>query len=133
MSDEAQGKEPLRLTTLVDRFAVVRFLPSATLPEFEDGSFFSFTRTEEEVSVICREENAGAGGDIEGGWRCLKVGGPLPFTMTGVLASIAVPLAHAAIPIFVVSTYDTDYVFMKDEKLDGARTVLAAAGFVVDG
>lgn len=68
----------------------------------------------------------------ETGWRCLKVEGPLAFEMTGVLAAISAPLAHAEIAIFVVSTYDTDYLLVKAADLDRACTTLRDEGFVVD-
>lgn len=64
----------------------------------------------------------------QGGWRCLEVGGPLPFELTGVLASLASPLAAAGVPIFAVSTFDTDYLLVPGEKLEAALAALGAAG-----
>ena len=69
---------------------------------------------------------------IERGWVALKLEGPFPFSMTGVLASFLQPLAEAKIPIFAISTFDTDYVLVKAEKLDRALGVLRSAGHAVN-
>jgi len=65
---------------------------------------------------------------VERGWVALKLEGPFPFSMTGVLASFLEPLAEAKIPVFAISTFDTDYVFVKREDLEQAKKTLAAAG-----
>lgn len=65
---------------------------------------------------------------VEGGWVALKLEGPFPFSMTGVLASFIDPLAKAGIPIFAISTFDTDYVLVKDADLERASAALASAG-----
>jgi hypothetical protein len=67
----------------------------------------------------------------EVGWRALKVAGPLEFGLTGVLLAIATPLAHAGVGIFTVSTYDTDYVLVKDDSLHAAISALRSAGHTV--
>lgn len=65
----------------------------------------------------------------ERGWSALKVHGPLDFGLTGVLSSMASPLAHAGIPIFVVSTFDTDYLLMKATNMENGLSVLREEGF----
>lgn len=77
---------------------------------------------------MCRAEAVPEGVSHETGWRCLKVSGPLDFGLTGILASLAAPLAAAKIPIFAISTFDTDYVMVKAEHLARALEVLRAAG-----
>ena len=77
--------------------------------------------------MVCEE--AYAAGKVESGWRMLEVEGPLPFEMTGVLSSIAAPLAAAGVSIFVVSTFDTDYVLVKEAALAAGLDALQAAGF----
>lgn len=69
---------------------------------------------------------------IEGGWRALQVRGPLDFTLTGILSSISQPLADAGIPIFALSTYDTDFILVKEDQLEDASTVLVRNGFVIE-
>jgi hypothetical protein len=67
-------------------------------------------------------------GRIEPGWRAIKVAGPLDFSLTGILATLASPLAEAGISLFAVSTYDTDYVLVREVDLGRAQAVLRAAG-----
>jgi len=93
-----------------------------------EGDFVSVTGTRDEVSVVCPEDQAPEGATVEAGWRCLKVDGPLDFGLTGVLASLAVPLAEAGVSIFAVSTFDTDYVLVKAEALERAAAALETAG-----
>lgn len=99
------------------------------MPEWAMGTgFFCVTQTEEELSIVCDESRVPAGIRIERDWIALKLEGPFPFAMTGVLASFLEPLADAGIPIFAVATFDTDYVLMKRDQLKPAIGALAAAG-----
>ena len=110
------------------RFAVCRLDPDSEVPEHLPlASLLSITRTPRELSIVCRESR-GLPGTIESGWRCLVVDGPLAFDQVGILASLAQPLADAEISIFVVSTYDTDYLLVKEDKLELALEPLQAAG-----
>ena len=92
--------------------------------------FWSVTRTGEELSIVLPEENVPGDWKAEKGWCCLKVHGPLDFSLTGILASLATPLAEAGISIFAISTYDTDYVLVRDKDLARAKNVLAECGHV---
>ena len=95
------------------------------------GEFFCITRSPEELSIVCAENLVPAereGVLIEGGWTALRLEGPFPFAMTGVLASFIQPLADAGISVFAISTFDTDYVLVKTDSLKGALTALGAAG-----
>lgn len=125
----------LRLTTLDERLAICRLPPDAGLPELPggEGRLVSVTRTGDELSVVCAEHEAPPGANRSDGWRALRVAGTLDFAETGVLSSLAAPLAQAGIAIFVVSTYDTDYLLVKEAQLDAARRCLRAAGHRVDG
>src|SRR6516164_5469554 len=97
----------LRLSVLPDVFSVCRLDPRGDIPGWalEGGKFMSITRTAGEFSIVCAEQQVPAAVDREPGWRVVKVDGPLDFSLTGILASIATPLAEAAIPIFATSTY----------------------------
>lgn len=124
-------KRGLRLSVVPGVFAVCRLDPAADLPrEIARAPFASITRTPEELSIVCEERLAPAGARREGGWRCLAVRGPIPFTATGVLASLATPLAEARVGIFAISTFDTDYVLVKEAQLARAVAALRAAGHV---
>jgi hypothetical protein len=111
---------------------VVRLAADAPLPGWAlAGEFVSLTRTRDELSVVCEERLVPAPLNREGAWRALKVEGPLDFAMVGVLASIASPLASAGVSIFTISTFDTDYVLVKDDRLATALEALRSAGHVV--
>ncbi len=86
--------------------------------------FLSITRTADELSIVCEEDNIPAGIKAEKGWRAIRVEGPLDLKMTGILSSILDPLAEAKISIFAVSTYETDYILVKSDRIDDARRVL---------
>lgn len=112
------------LRVLPDRYAICRLDPEETLP----ASFFSVTRTADELSVVWVEEHAPGGAPCERGWRMLRVAGPLEFSLTGVLSAIATPLADAGVSIFAISTFDTDYVLVREDDLAKAEEALRAAG-----
>jgi hypothetical protein len=123
----------LKLKLLPGVFAVCRLAPEAAAPEWATaGPRTAITRTQEELSIVCLEAQVPAGVLGEKGWRCLKIEGPLPFSLTGVLASLVNPLSEAGISLFAFSTYDTDYVLVKKAVLDRAIQALTGAGHTVE-
>lgn len=86
-------------------------------------------RTRDELSIVCSEDRVPEGPIADRGWVALKLEGPFPFSMTGILASFLQPLAEAEIPIFAISTFDTDYVLIKRQNLEQAVLALAAAKY----
>lgn len=119
----------LTLSILPDAFAVCRLDAHVQIPSWvTSGNFFSITRTTDELSLVCRENDVPDGTRCERAWRCLKIEGPLDFALTGILASLAVPLANTGISIFALSTFDTDYVLVKENNLEKAIAVLQNAG-----
>lgn len=124
----------LGLETLPEEYAVARFAPDAEVPTWVFGGEFSaVTRTRDELSVVCRQDLLPAEFPAERSFRALKVRGPLAFSQVGVVDSLAHPLASAGISIFVLSTFDTDYVLVREADLDAARTILSGVGHRVDG
>jgi len=122
----------MRLELLDGSYAVVRLEAGAAPPAWAAGGpFVSITRTEAELSVVCPEQAVPPDAQAERGWRCLRVAGPLGFGMTGILASLAGPLAASGVSIFVVSTYDTDYLLLQDRDLDRGTDALSRAGHTV--
>ena len=122
----------LTLSILEGKFAICRLNARAEIPNLSlDESFFSITRTSDELSIVCHEDSAPKSELCEKGWQCLKVQGPLDFSMIGVMASLAMPLAEAGISIFSVSTFDTDYLLIKETDIQRAIRALAAAGHSV--
>lgn len=119
----------LTLTLLPDVLAICRLEPAAVVPEWASaGEFVSITRTSDELSVVCSEANVPGGVTADRGWRSFKVEGPLDLSLTGVLASLAGPLAEARVNIFAVSTFETDYVLVKQDKVTLAAEVLTRSG-----
>jgi len=119
----------LRFSVLPGTFAVVRLPPDAELPEGAlSAQFRSATRTATELSLVCPDHAVPDGVRAETGWAVLALEGPFPFDLVGVLAAFLVPLAAAGVGIFAMSTFDTDYVLVKREKLDVAVGALTAAG-----
>src|SRR4051812_10038212 len=119
----------LKLEALDVELAVCRLGAEEALPAWSTSSgFFSVSRTSDELSIVCAEEGVPPGVKAEKGWRAIRVAGPLEFSLTGVLASIANPLARARISVFAISTFDTDYVLVKGVDLKAALEALAASG-----
>ena len=119
----------LQLKLLPGTYAVCRLEAGAAVPRWAwGGGLSSVTRTDEELSIICPEARVPAGVRSEKGWCCVGIQGPLPFSLTGVLASVVDPLAKAGISLFAFSTYDTDYILVKDADLARARTAWTGAG-----
>jgi len=119
----------LRLSILPETLAICRLDKNAGIPDWALGAcFVSITRTSEELSVICPEIQVPEGVKGDAGWRGLKVEGPLDLSAIGVLASLTVPLAREGISVFAVSTYDTDYLLVKQRDLEKAVMVLSQNG-----
>jgi hypothetical protein len=114
---------------LPQQFSVCRLAANARVPQWaKRGAFYSVTRTTDELSIVSESKYVPGGVKSEARFRCFKLQGPFPFAMTGVLASVLEPLAKARVSIFAVSTYDTDYVMVKEKSLAKAIKALSAAG-----
>jgi hypothetical protein len=120
------------LILLPGTFAVCRLDGTAPLPEVTGTDFFSITRTRDEVSLVCREDSVPAGSRAEPGWRCLRVADTLDFALVGVLAALLQPLAEVGVSVFVLSTFDTDYLLVREEALGAAVAALWQAGHRVE-
>ncbi len=123
----------LTLAVLPERFAVCSLGPSDEIPAWATWArVFSVTRTRDELSIVCSEENVPPGIRCATGWRALRFGGTFDLALTGILASVAVPLAEAGISIFAFSTYDTDYVMVREAQLEQALAVLSDCGYKIE-
>lgn len=117
---------------LPDLFAVCRLDPRAPIPSWANaGDFCSFTRTAEELSIVCRQDAVPDAVLSERHWRCLRVAGTISFSVVGVLASLTAPLAEAGISVFAFSTFDTDYLLLKEADLHQAVDVLRRQGHTI--
>lgn len=126
----------LTMRVLPGRLAVCRLDADAPPPAWvfhAEARFFSVMRTPDETSVVCSEDDVPPSvARVDKGWQALKVDGPLPLTMTGVTAKLTTPLAAAGIPVFALSTYDTDYLLVKAEHLEHAVVLLRTRFTVVE-
>ncbi len=118
----------MKLELLKKDYAVCR-LQSKQLP---DGEFTSLTVSCGEISLVCEEEHVPDSCAAEKGWRGLRVCGVLDFSLIGILAGLTGTLARAGVSVFAVSTYDTDYLFVKKDSLEAAVQALKAAGYEIE-
>ena len=121
---------PLQLCLLSGEYAVCQLPPESPFPDWaRRAELLALIRTSAELTVVCLSENVPQSVRVETGWQVLKVLGPLDFSLVGVLASLSGVLAEAGVSIFVLSTFDTDYVLVKEKVLQGALQALRAAGY----
>ena len=119
---------------LSEHIAVVRMGPRDEVPAWAStGPLSAVVRTPEELTIVCSQTVVPGSLKSEPDWVTFKLEGPLPFSMTGVLASLLGPLASGSIPVFVVSTFDTDYILVKAGHAQRAREIFEAEGHKVTG
>ncbi|CAF0888801.1 unnamed protein product [Adineta steineri] len=124
----------LTLELLQENFVICRLSPSSSLPSWAfNGPFVSITKTNDELSIITIDNNQLPKEiQCERNWKCFKLIGPFPFDMTGILTSVLNPLAKAEVGILAISTFDTDYVLVKDINLQTAIDVLKQNGHTIN-
>lgn len=121
--------QQLKFRRLPGLYGIVRLAAGAIIPEWAcNGEFTSITRTADEVSIVCQVQNLPSDVHSSHRWACLKLEGPFPFSQTGVLLSFIQPLSNNTVPIFAISTYDTDYVLIQEEWAGRAIDFLQQAG-----
>jgi len=120
----------LNLKILDGLFSIHQLSPKNEIPiQIYQNQFFSITKTDEEISVICSSSVHLDSESSETNWSCIKVLGPLDFSLTGILADISTILAKAEISIFAISTFDTDYILVKSERLQAVKKALQQAEY----
>lgn len=127
----------LHLIVLPNPFFVVKLKPGqeitpCVIKDLTDGKggFFSVTRTTEEVSVVGEAyELMPSSYEEKSTWRCIKIQGPMEHTLTGVMAALTAPLKVAKVPVFALSTWNTDYVLVPNEMLAEAVRALEKDGW----
>ena len=111
-------------------FAVCRLPADELVPDWvHSATLSSVTRTPRELSVVCEQASLPPEVQAEIGWRCLMVEGPLAFSQVGILSSLTAPLATASVSVFAISTYDTDFLLVKEASLEQALSSLRNEGF----
>lgn len=123
----------MNLTVLDKKYSIYRFEVNSVLPDWIYLSdFYSITKTAEEVSVVTEQtdqisENILCSKD----WRILKIAGPLDFSVIGIIADISAILKDAKISIFTISTYDTDYILLKQKDLETGIIALTDKKYII--
>lgn len=96
------------------------------------SDFYYIAKTDEELSLVCRTEDVpDTTREREDGWKGFRIQGVLDFSLIGILSKLSSILAEEGIGIFAVSTYNTDYILVKEENFDKALSVLSQAGYEV--
>jgi len=119
----------MKLHVVDGLYAVARLDAREAIPSWVRGAFTSITRTHDELSIVCDDDAVPNDVHAERGWRCLAVEGPIPFATYGVASKITTALAEASISVFLVATYDTDYILVKEDVFTRACDALTRAGF----
>ena len=137
MASQIRGDKQLNLTVLPEELSVVRYAVEAIVPKwiFQSGSFWNIMKICDELSVVCETSKIPTDETyvkIESGFRAIKVEGPLDFALTGILSELIRPLAAHEISIFALSTYDTDYILVKDVTLERTVELFRADGHQID-
>jgi len=123
----------LSLSLMPHTYAVCQFHPDKHIPYWALlGDFVSLTRTHEELSIVCQQDNVPDEIRAERGWRCVQVQGAFDFSVAGVNASLAIPLAEADISVLAIATYATDYILIKEENVERVIQVLEQAGHSIE-
>ena len=122
----------LKFKVLKGEFTIHRLPANSKVPgSVYESDFFTISKTNDEISIVCPSNITLQSEKSEPGWSCLKVLGPLDFSLTGILAKIASVLANSDISIFAISTYNTDYILVDSKKVDIAKNSLIASGYLI--
>ena len=116
----------LTLSILPEKLGICHLDKNSPIPSWaiEENKFSSISKTRDELSIVCPQDKIPGGVLVERDWRAFKVEGPLGFVLTGIVSSLSEPLAKAEISIFYISTYETDYLLVKEENLDRVAKIL---------
>ena len=123
----------LNLIVLPDTIAICQLDADSPIPDWAIGEFVSITRTADELSIVCRQDQVPNGVQCERSWRCFRIAGRLDFTLVGVIASLTGALAEAGISVFVVSSFNTDFVLVRQQDVAKAVGVLEEDGHNLTG
>ncbi|MGX9756862.1 ACT domain-containing protein [Clostridioides difficile] len=123
----------MKLKLFLEEYAVCRLNSNSKIPTWIDTkNFYSITKTDDELSVVCSNNNIPSDVKSEKEWRILKILGPLDFSLIGILSKISGLLADNKISIFAISTYDTDYILIKEKDIKNACKILNCNGYEIE-
>jgi len=120
----------LVLSMLDEELSIAQISADSELPRWAlESDFFAITRTDGELSIVCKSIHVPGEVKSDTGWRAIRLHGPFEFSLTGILSGLLNPLAAEKISIFAISTYSTDYVLVKSAQVESAVAVLKADGY----
>lgn len=125
------ANDNLSFSLLPNEYCVCRLDPGQGVPGPIAEGFYSVTVTGDEISVVCLAQAAPAGEKCESGWRILRIDGVLDFSLIGILATVSTILAAARVSLFAISTFDTDYILVKQADMVKAVDALEAEGYEI--
>ena len=115
----------MELKILDNKLKVVKLKPNEIVPEIVyKQEFYSITKTDEELSIVVNEDVNILSNVVEDNWKAIKIVGTLDFALIGILSKISTILAQAEISIYALSTYNTDYILVKSDKLENTVEIL---------
>jgi len=122
----------LTLRLINENLAIHSLTTNSTIPaEVFSASIFFIAKTFDEISIVLPQSIIIDSDEAELNWQALEVVGPLDFTMTGILSNISTVLANEKISIFAISTFDTDYILVKEEFMEAAIKALRKNQYLV--
>ena len=123
------GQRQLKISLLKDKYGICTLPNDAPIPDWvSNESLASITRTDKELTIVCRQDIIPSELKSDLNWRCFKIDGSFDLNQIGVISSISSPLADAGISIYVISTYDTDYFLVKEDNLEQTISTLSNSG-----
>ena len=124
----------LDFTVLKGDYSIYRFNIDSAIPTWVyESDYYSVTRTQMELSIVCKTHDIDDNSNIKTDkhWRILKINGLLDLSLIGIIANVSNMLKEKNIPIFVISTYNTDYILVKNQNIDKTLIVLQNNGHKV--
>jgi hypothetical protein len=119
----------IQLRQLAGTYAVSKLDATVPVPPWADGDgFVSISRTPQELSIVCRAARVPAEVNASRAWACFELLGPFAFDETGIALAVIQPLSEKKIGVFLVATFDTDYLLVQEKDLAAAKQALTAAG-----
>lgn len=119
------------LEVLLGNYVISKMERVKSVPEWTRGEFVSVTQTPDELSIVCPDRNLPDDLQSESGWQCLRLTGKLDFSLVGVIADITKILADADVSTFVMSTFDHDYLLVRELDLDCSTAAWMEAGYLI--
>ena len=122
----------LKLRQQLGRYAVSKLDRAAAIPPWADGNgFVSISRTPSELSIVCLADRVPTEIMASRAWTCFELVGPFAFDETGIAVAVLQPLSNQKIGVFLVATFDTDYLLVQEKDLAAAKQALIAAGYTL--